>query len=142
MPSPLSWTMPLAYPFLPDSAESTLINAPLPHHIESPLSTTAPIFQNTVSYPASTLPIPDSTNKAGQYKCITRKSRAKPEGKYLVPVKERCDVCKRDFFNLLGHKKSAHGLLKKPIECCGREFTTRQSLKEHKKSVCDFRNSW
>ena len=142
MPSPLSWTMPLSNPFLPDPAVTTPASPSIPHHIESPLSATTPIYQNTVSYPTSNLHITDSMNILGQHKGNTRKSRAKPDGKYLVPGKERCNVCKRDFFNLLGHKRAAHGLLKKPIQCCGREFTTRQDLREHKKTTCDFRNSW
>ena len=55
-------------------------------------------------------------------------------GKYLVPGKQRCDICNKDFYNITGHKTSAHGLLKKPIHCCGNKFTTRQDFKKHKKA--------
>ena len=149
VPSPLSWKMPFGYHFLPDTASSTNIAATIPSHNETPLSSTAPLFQNTVAYPTSfgedklTVKDPESMTKTVDSKGTTsRKSRGKSGGKYLVPGKERCDICKRDFFNLLGHQKAAHGLLKKPIQCCGREFTTRQEIREHKKFNCDFRNSW
>lgn len=148
VPSLLSWSMPLGYPFLPDSAASTNLTVSLPHHIETPLSVTSPLFQNTVSYPIPygeqhfTLPNPEPKNKTVKRKGATKQNRAKTEGKYLVPGKERCEICNRDFFNLLGHKTSAHGLLKKPIQCCGMDFTTRQVLRAHKKTVCEFRNSW
>ena len=148
VPNPLSWTMPLGYPFLPESTASTHIPTSLPHHIETTLSATAPLLQSTVPYPDTYVEkihnTTDSeyTQKTIKRKITNREKWTKPEGKYIVPGKERCNICKRDFFNLLGHQKAAHGLLKKPIQCCGREFTTRQDLRGHKKSECDFRNSW
>ena len=148
MPSPLSWTMPFGYPLLPDSTSSEHIPTSFPHHFETPLSATASMFQNAVTNSTShmeqpfTLHIPESSNKELKTKVTSKKSKTKSEGRYLAPGKERCDICKRGFRNLLGHKKSAHGLLKNPILCCGIEFTTRQTLREHKRSVCDFRNLW
>ena len=140
--------MPSGYPFIPESTASTHITTTLPHHIETPLSATAPLLQRTVPYPdiyeekSHSTTDPKYTQKTVKPKSINRKSRTKPDGRYLVPGKERCNICKRDFFNLLGHQKAAHGLLKKPIQCCGREFKTGQDLREHKKTECDFRNSW
>ena len=148
VPSPFSWTMPLAYPFSGDLAATKFMTESLLHHNDVPLSATTPLFQNTVSIPNAdreqqlTPPGLESVNKIAQHKGSIKRNRAKQEGKYLVPGKERCDICKRDFFNVLGHKKAAHGLLKKPIRCCGKEFTTRQDLREHKKIECDFRKSW
>ena len=146
MSSLLSCSMPFGYPFFPDPTANIPVS--LPHHFGTKFSATTPLFQNTVTHPTSpmeqqfTLSNPESVNKALKPKVNSRNSRAKSDGRYLVPGKERCDICKRDFLNLLSHKKAAHDLLKKPIQCCGNEFTTRQGIRAHKRSVCAFRKSW
>ena len=84
VPSPLSWTMHFGYPFLPDTASSTNIAATIPSHNETPLSSTAPLFQNTVAYPTSfgedklTVKDSESMTKTVDSKGTTsRKSRGK-----------------------------------------------------------------
>ena len=52
--------------------------------------------------------------------------------RYLVPGKQRCDICHSDFFNITGHKTMAHGLLKKPSKCNGNNYASRWKLKNHK----------
>ena len=107
-------------------------------------STTAPLLPS-VGVPFSYGSSINSATESKETKKINKKTRTTRKlsgnidckavnSKYLVPGKQRCDICKKDFFNLLGHKTSAHGLLKKPIECCGIKFTTRQDIKWHKKS--------
>ena len=76
----------------------------------------------------------------------TRKRKRKADGKvaigrHLAPGKERCDICKRGYTQLAHHKKTSHGPLKKPIECCGINFTTRHSFRTHRESGCNFRSS-
>ena len=58
-----------------------------------------------------------------------------------APGKERCDICGRSYFKLALHKKTSHGLLKKPIDCCGITFTTVHSFRTHRKSGCNFKSS-
>ena len=109
-------------------------------------SATTPLLPSTgLSLPFSNVTSINSATESLETKKNNKKPRAMKKSndnteckvansKYLVPGKQRCDICKKDFFNLLGHKNAAHGLLKKPIECCGVKFTTRQDIKWHRKS--------
>lgn len=141
MPWSLPFPMPNGNPFL--SATVPSLSAFLPRYTEKSLSETAPL-PFTISYPDhyEQFTLSESRkvkSKSKKSKTNTRKNienvddQAK-NSRYLVPGKQRCDICNSDFFNVAGHKTVAHGLLKKPIVCCGTTFTTRTELKRHKKT--------
>ena len=112
----MPWSLPYGNPNLPLSSPS------LPINVENTFS------ENT------TIPI-SAKKQRGRPKKGTSKVEVKnPKGKYLVPGKERCDICNSDYFNVASHKKAAHGLLKKPIECCGVKFVTGKEFKLHRKT--------
>ena len=141
--SSMPWSLPFSMhngnPFL--SATAPSLSAFLPRYTETSLSETAPL-PFTISYPDhyDQFTLSESRkvkSKSKKSKTSTRKNKADDQGKgsrYLVPGKQRCDICNSDFFNVAGHKTVAHGLLKKPIVCCGDTFTTRTELKRHKKT--------
>ena len=139
MPWTLPFPMPNGNPFL--SATAPTLSAFLPRYTETSLSETAPL-PFTISYPDhyDQFTLSESRkvkSKSKKFKTSTRKNKTDDQGKgsrCLVPGKQRCDICNSDFFNVAGHKTVAHGLLKKPIVCCGDTFTTRTELKRHKKT--------
>ena len=137
MPWSLPFPMPNGNPFL--SATAPSLAAYLPRYTEASLSETAPL-PFTISYPDHFVEQQFTRkvkSKSKKSKTSTRKNKEEDQVKgsrYLVPGKQRCDICNSDFFNVAGHKTVAHGLLKKPIVCCGDTFTTRTELKRHKKT--------
>ena len=125
----MPWSLPYGNPNLSVTSPS------LPINVENPFTETAaiPILESN-SIPGEQLPIV-AKKQRGRPKKDTSKVEVKgPKARYLVPGKERCDICNCDYLNVKSHKKAAHGLLKKPIECCGVKFVTGKEFKLHRRT--------
>ena len=127
LPLPITmipWSLPYGNPNVSVTSPS------LPIHVENSFSETSPI---SVLVSNSTPRV--AKKQRGRPKKDTSKVEVKgPKARYLVPGKERCDICNCDYLNVKSHKKAAHGLLKKPIECCGVKFVTGKQFKLHRRT--------
>ena len=125
----MPWLLPYGHPNLSVASQS------LPIHVENPFSETASmpvIVSNSISGEQLNIV---AKKQRGRPKKGTSKIEVKgPKARYLVPGKERCDICNCDYLNVASHKKASHGLLKKPIECCGVKFVTGKEFKLHRKT--------
>ena len=136
----LSKTIPVPMLSGWNSFSETVPSTPdiLPRHVEKFMFKTSPSPAPVYAVPEFTIATTKET-KLQKPLATTKKAKLKsceePKtgGKYLVPGKQRCDICNSDFYNVKVHKASAHKILKKPIECCGTQFTTKKDLKKHKK---------